>query len=115
SGFRSRAQLGPRVRAVIDLAEPARVDVAVHLRRRERGVTEQLLDRAEIGAALEQVGCERMPEPVRMTEDPAHRARVEPSAPHREKEGLVSAADEPGAPVAEVAGELRGGFFPEWN
>ena len=30
------------MRAVVDLAQPARVDVAVHLRRRERAVTEQL-------------------------------------------------------------------------
>src|SRR4051812_7732386 len=43
------ARSGPRMRAVVHLAQPPGVDVAVHLRRRERAVAEQLLDRAQIG------------------------------------------------------------------
>ena len=37
---------------VVDAAEPSGVDVAVDLRGRERRVAEQLLDRAQVGAAL---------------------------------------------------------------
>jgi hypothetical protein len=39
--------------AVVDLAQPPGIDVAVDLRRRQRAVAEELLDRAQICAALE--------------------------------------------------------------
>ena len=68
------------MRTVVDAAQVARVDVAVELRRRERAVAEQLLDRAQVGAAVEQVGRERVPEAVRVGDDPAQRARVEAAA-----------------------------------
>ena len=59
---------------VVDAPQPARVDVAVDLRRRERGVPEQLLDRAQVGAAFEQVRRVRVPEPVRVAHQPAEHA-----------------------------------------
>src|SRR5262245_48186623 len=46
-------RLRARVAPVVDAAQAARVDMAVHLRRRERAVAQQLLDRAQVGAALE--------------------------------------------------------------
>ena len=82
------------MRAVVDLAQAARVDVAVHLRRRERAVAEQLLDRAQVGAALEQVRRERVPQPVRVRKQAAQRARVEPAAARREEERVLGAARE---------------------
>ena len=51
-----------RVRAVVDAAEAPRVDVAVDLRRRERRMAEKLLDRAQVGAALQEVRRVRMAE-----------------------------------------------------
>ena len=84
-------RLRARVGAVVDLAEALAVDVAVDLRRRERRVAEQLLDRAQVGAALEQVRRERVPQPVRMRRDPSQRARVEAAAAHREEERVLGA------------------------
>src|SRR4051794_18876834 len=51
-----RARVGP----VVDAPQPAAVHVAVDLRRRERAVPEQLLDRPQVGAALEHVRRERV-------------------------------------------------------
>ena len=50
--------------SVIDLSEPAGIDVAVGLRRRERAVAEKLLDHAQVGATLEEVRRECVPESV---------------------------------------------------
>ena len=50
----------------IELASAAVADVGVELRRREIGMAKHLLDAPEIGPALEQVGCERVPEEVRV-------------------------------------------------
>ena len=70
---------------VVDAAEAARVDVAVDLRRRERGVPEQLLDRAQVGAALEQVRGVRVPEPVRVAHQPAEDATCRARRPRTER------------------------------
>ena len=51
-------------------------------------MAEELLDRAQVGAALEQVRRERMAQPVRVAKEAANRARVEPLATHREEEGF---------------------------
>ena len=89
--------------AVVDAAQALAVDVAVDLRRRERRVAEQLLDRAQVGAALEQVRREGVAQAVRVRRDPAQRARVEaPSADGEEERGL-GAARELRARVLEVA------------
>src|SRR5687767_7612471 len=68
---------GAGVGVVIDLARTPGVDVAVGLRRRVRGVAEQLLDRAQVGAGLEQVRGEGMPEPVGVGEEAPQRGGVE--------------------------------------
>ena len=44
----------------MDGAEIFAVHMRVELRGREVGMAEHLLHRAEIGATLEQMGCERM-------------------------------------------------------
>jgi hypothetical protein len=93
------------MRAVIDAPEAAPVHVAVDLRRREGAVPEQLLDRAQVGAALEQVGREGMPEPVRVRDQAPERARVEPTAAGREEDRVGGAARQRGAAVTQVAGE----------
>src|SRR5437588_13028033 len=83
----------------------ARVDVAVDLRRRERGVAEELLDRAEIGAALEQMGGERMPQAMRVGNDPTQRAHVEPAPACGEEEGFFRAGGQRRPRLAQVACE----------
>ena len=90
------------MRAVVDLAQAARVHVAVHLRRRERAVAEQLLDRAQVGAALEQVRGEGVPQAVRVGKQAAQRARVEPAAARREEERVLGAARELRPRLAQV-------------
>jgi hypothetical protein len=52
--------------AEVDVAAPPVAHVRVELGRAEVGVPEHLLDAAEIRAALEQVGGERVPEEVRV-------------------------------------------------
>src|ERR1700681_334368 len=53
------------MRAAIDLEQPLAVDAGVDLRGRERGVAEQLLDRAQVATAAQQVGREGMPQRMR--------------------------------------------------
>ena len=79
---------------VIDLAQALRVDVAVHLRGRERGVAQELLDRPQVGAALEQVRRERVPQAMRMRDEPAQRRGVQAAAVRREEQRVVRAARE---------------------
>ena len=50
---------------LVDLPQVLPVDVRVDLRRRNVGVAEHFLHRAEVGAALEQVRRERVPQRVR--------------------------------------------------
>ena len=89
---------GPRMGLLIDRHQPVNADVRIDLRRRERGVAEDLLDAAEVSAALEQVGGRRMPQSVRTgvrnragcgdpgMDDPADGARVDPAASRAEEE-----------------------------
>src|SRR5215217_3195357 len=90
------------MRAVVDLAEAAGVDVAVYLGRRERAVPEQLLDRPQVGAALEQVRRERVPQTVRMRQQPAQGARVEAPPSRGEEERVLGPAGQLRPRVAEV-------------
>src|SRR4051812_22356392 len=55
-----------RVAAEVDVAPPAVGDMRVQLGRAEVGVAEHLLNAAEVGAALEQGGGERMAQQVRV-------------------------------------------------
>src|SRR5262249_22767122 len=57
----SRARMG----AAIDLEQVLSVDRGVDLRGRQRGVTEQFLDGAQIAAARQQVRGERMTQRMR--------------------------------------------------
>jgi hypothetical protein len=82
--------------SVIDLAEATGVDVAVSLGRGQRAVAEKLLDHAQVGAPLEKVRREGMPEPVGMGEEATDRARVEPPASRREEQGVFGAPHELG-------------------
>src|SRR5215218_6401654 len=76
--------------------------MAVDLRGRERAVAEQFLDDAEIGPALDEVSGERVAEAVRVGEEPPQGARVEPAAPHREKQRYLGSTNEAGPPLAEI-------------
>ena len=91
------------VGAVVDTAEALRVDVAVDLRRREGRVAEQLLDHAQVGAALEQVRRERVAQPMRVGGQAAKRRGVEPPAAGREEERVLGAARELRPRLAQVA------------
>ena len=62
-----------RMRLEVQLATPLIGYVGIELRRREVGMAQHLLDRAEIRAALEQVRCKGVPQQVRM-----HAIRLEP-------------------------------------
>src|SRR4051794_39626804 len=55
-----------RVRLEIQLAPPAVGYVGVELSCRQIGMPEHLLDRAQVGASLEQVRCEGVPQEVRV-------------------------------------------------
>ena len=66
---------------------------------------EQLLDRAQVGAALEQVRGEGVPQPVRVGEEAAQRARVQPPAARGEEERVVRAARQLRPRLAQVAGD----------
>src|SRR5215472_2488419 len=96
---------GTRMRAVVHAPQMTGVDVAVDLRRRERAVAEQLLDRAEVRAAVEQVRRERVTQPMWVGDDPAQCARVEALAPRGEEEGVVRTARESRPRLAQVAAE----------
>ena len=91
------------MRVVVHLAEPLCVDVAVHLRRRQGRMAEELLDRAQVGAALEQMGCERVAEAMRMRDEAAHRRRVETATARRQEERVVRSTCELRARLSEVA------------
>ena len=99
--------------AVVDAAQAAAVDVAVDLGGRERAVAEQLLDHAQVGAALEQVGRERVAKPVRVRRQAAERARVEPAAAGGEEDGVLRSARQLRAAFAQVPGEPEGGLLAE--
>src|SRR5882757_4629930 len=55
----------PRMSAAIDLEQTFAIDGGVDLRRRQGGMPEQLLDRAQIAAAREQMGGEGMAQRMR--------------------------------------------------
>src|SRR5439155_9871161 len=97
----SRARMG----LVVDLPQARRIDVAVHLRRRERAVPEQLLDRAQVGAALEEMRRERVPETVWVREESPERARVETAAAGGEEERVLGPARELRTRLPQVDGD----------
>ncbi len=66
-------------------------------------MAEELLDRSQVGAALEQVGRERVAQAVRVANEAAQGRRVEPVSARREEERIVGAARELRARLAEIA------------
>src|SRR4026209_1840753 len=104
------------MRAVVHAPQAAGVDVAVGLRRRERRVAEELLDDAEVGAALEQGRRERVPQAVWVAHEPPGGGwggpdalgggRVGAWSARGEEDRVLRAAREYGAAIAEIAGEL---------
>jgi hypothetical protein len=85
--------------------QAAAVDVAVELRRRKRAVPEELLDRAQIRATLEQMRRERMPQAVRMGKDAAKRRGVQAPTACREEHGVLRTACELGASLVQIPRE----------
>src|SRR5882724_6941036 len=55
-----RARMGP----FVHLAQPGGGDVRIDLRRRQALVAQQLLDAADIGAAIQEMGSEAVPQGV---------------------------------------------------
>ena len=51
--------------AIIDGQQPGGVDVGIALGRRQRGMAQEFLDRAQIAAAGEEVGGEAVPQRMR--------------------------------------------------
>src|ERR687885_250596 len=80
--------------AVVDAAQPPAVDMRVDLRGGERAVAEEFLDRPQVSAAFEQVGRERVPQPVRVRKHTPQRARVEAPATHGDEERVFRAGGE---------------------
>ena len=81
--------MSARVELFMDLAQVRVGDVCVDLGRADRSVTEELLDRTDVGAIVQKVGGEDMPQNVRghflrnacfcrvAFDDPLDRARSE--------------------------------------
>src|SRR5690348_12869278 len=103
------------MRVVVDTAQPLRIDVRVHLRRRQRAVPEQLLDRAQVGAALEQVRREGVTQTVRVWHETPKSARVQPPSARGEEQCVLGATRELGPRVSQVAGEPQRRLLTERN
>src|ERR1043166_7761848 len=101
------------MRLVVDAPEAGSVDVAVHLRRRERAVSEQLLDRPQVGAALEEVRRECVAQPVRVGQEASERARVEPPAASRQEQRVVRAPRELGPRLAKIDRKSMSGLLAQ--
>jgi len=76
-------------------------------------VAEELLDRPQVGSALEQVRGERMPKPMWVGQKPAQRRGVERPAAHREEEGVHGAPRELRASPFEVETQPVSGLLAE--
>src|SRR5690348_13439635 len=91
------------VRLVVQLAPTPIGYVRVQLGRRKIGMAEHFLDRAEVGAAFEQVCCERVPQQVRV-----HACGIEPglfgSTP--ENQERTGARERPALRVEEELGTV---------
>src|SRR5439155_20238066 len=70
-------------------------------------------DRPEVGAALEQMGRERVAETVWVRAEPAERARVEPPSARGEEERVRGAGGELRSRVAEITREPGGRLLAE--
>ena len=66
-------------------------------------MAEELLDRAEVGAALEEIGRERVAKPVRVRKQPTESRGLERAAARGEKQPIFGTASKMRAPILEVA------------
>ena len=82
---------GPGVRLVIRCPQPLDGHMGVDLRRRERSVTEQLLNASQVGSPLQQVGGSRVAQAVRAQVGRpgtcAQQARARPRGPSAGRPG----------------------------
>jgi len=76
-------------------------------------VAEQLLNGAQVCSAVEEMRGERVPQTVRVRNDPAERAGVEPAAACREEDGVVRAFRQLGPSVAQVPAEPQRSLLAE--
>ncbi len=76
---------------------------------------EQLLDRAQVGATLEQVCGEGMTQPVGVGDEPAKRRGVESPAARRDEEGVLRTVDELRPALVEIARNEMRRLFAERN
>src|SRR5260370_27821985 len=109
SDWRMPARSGPRMGLMVNRDQPVDGDVRIDLRRRERGMPEDLLDTAQVSAALEEMGGGGMPQPVRAgvrhrtgrrdpgVHDPSNRARVDPAPTRAREDGRGRAASKHGS------------------
>src|SRR6188474_2971926 len=79
------------MRSIVDAPESPGVDVAVDLRRRERAVSEQLLDHLQVGTALEQVRRECVTETVGVGNEASQCAGVQAPPAYGEEDGVLCA------------------------
>src|SRR5204863_1299009 len=105
--------LRTRMGAVVHAAQTFRVHVAVHLRGRQRAVAEQLLNRSQVSATLEQVSRERVTETVGMREDASHRGGVESPTARRDEQRVLGAAGQRRSRVLQVARDAKRRLLPE--
>ena len=68
------------MRLFVDLHQPSHVEMRVALGRADTGVAEQFLDGTEVGAGLQQVRGERVPQ--RMRADPSDERGLADVTPH---------------------------------
>src|SRR5678816_3741363 len=67
---RLRTRFRARMRSPIHVEQLRRIHMRIPLRRRQRDVAEQFLDRAQVGTALEQMRREGVPQRVRADPEP---------------------------------------------
>src|SRR6187431_892733 len=89
--------------------------MAVDLRRRERGVAEELLDDTEVRSAFQEMRCEGVAEPMGVAQEPPNGAGVEAATAHGEEDGVIRAGAELRSAELEVARELERGLLSEWD
>jgi L-serine deaminase len=78
-----------------------------------RTVAEELLDRAQVGPAFEQVGREGVAQAVGIRDEAAEGGGVERAPVRGEEDVVVGALASAGRPVLEVQAQAVRGLFPE--
>src|SRR5579872_683531 len=87
--------LCPWMRTGVCRSKARRLNPSVDLGGRDGCVSKQLLDRAQVGAALEQMGCERVPQRVRVGVGQRRSVRGGLARPQRETAADVAGVQPP--------------------